>query len=153
MRSYIVRKILPDGSVKITYEGTLRDRTEDLISIDTGWSREPLDLGYVLFEPEDRWVETFFFDRWYNVFRISSSDGTLKGHYINISKPPIVTEDRIDWEDLAIDLWVRPDGTHIVVDMDEFEDLQIEEETRNSALKALNEAIGFIESGLDTLLN
>jgi predicted RNA-binding protein associated with RNAse of E/G family len=147
MGSFIIRKILPGGRIKIAYEGTLREITEEYISIDTGWSREPLDLGYVMFDPDDRWIETFFFDRWYNIFRISSKEGDLKGFYINITKPPVVGENTIDWEDLAIDLWVRPDGSYIILDVDEFEDLDIDNETREEALKVLSKLKDMIQSG------
>lgn len=150
--NYTIRKLLPDGSIKIQYEGVLREKTEDHISIDTGWSREPLDLGYVLFEPDDKWVETFFFDRWYNIFRIADDRGSLKGFYINISKPPVIRDRVIDWEDLAIDIWVRTDGTHIILDEDEFEDLDIEERTRSRALEALENLKKLVGKGDTSLL-
>lgn len=135
-----VQKLLPDGSVKIEYTGTIRESNEEYISIDTGWSREPLDLGYVLFEPDDRWIETFYRSRWYNVFRIAGKDGDLKGFYINITKPPMIGEGIIQWLDLAIDIWVRPDGSFLVLDMDEFKELDLSEEDRVTALGALEEA-------------
>ena len=145
MEHFKVRKILPDGSVKIEYTGTLRDRSNEHISIDTGWSREPMDLGYVLLETDDRWLETFFFDRWFNIFRISAKDGTLKGFYMNISKPPVIEGNELDWEDLAIDIWVRPDGTYLILDMDEFHELEIDDRTGKRALEALENAKKFVE--------
>ena len=145
MRSFRIRKILPDGSIKIEYQGTLREITDDFISIDTGWSREPLYLGYVLFEPDDKWIETFFFKRWYNIFRIASGKGELKGFYINITKPPVIGQDTIDWEDLAIDLWVRPDGSYLVLDEDEFEELDLALEIKEKAIKTLEEVKTMIE--------
>ena len=151
MRKFRVRKILVDGTVKIEYTGTLRERTEDLISIDTGWSREPLDLGYVLFEPDDVWVETFYLNEWYNIFRISSGDGTLKGFYFNITRPPMIEGDLIRWEDLAIDIWVRPDGSYLILDEDEFEELEIDAETREMALKALMKVKDLLGLGVGEL--
>ncbi len=90
-----------------------------------------------MFEPDDKWIETFYFDKWYNIFRIASGKGELKGFYINITKPPIIGSDTIDWEDLAIDIWVRPDGSYLVLDEDEFEDLVIDQNIRIGALEAL----------------
>lgn len=145
MELFRVRKVLPDGSVKIEYKGTLRNRSSEHISIDTGWSREPLDLDYVLLETEDRWIETFYLDRWYNIFRIASGEGDLKGFYLNISKPPVIEGNLISWEDLAIDIWVRPDGTYIILDMDEFEELEIDDGTRKRALEGLENAKEFVE--------
>ena len=141
-----VRKLDPDGRLKIEYCGTVRERSSELISIDTGWSRERLDLGYVVFEPEDVWVETFFFRRYYNIFRIADNLGRLKGFYCNISKPPIIVEDTLTWHDLAIDVWVRPDGSHIVLDMDEFEEKVRDTAIRASALDALEDLQSLIAS-------
>lgn len=154
MDRFRVRKRLPDGTIKIEYRGTLRQRTDEFISIDTGWSREPLDLGYVLFEPEDKWIETFYLHRWYNLFRISSSDGILKGLYINITRPPEIMDDTIIWEDLALDIWVKPDGSYLVLDEDEFEDLDIDDDTRSKAMESLDEvisAIGNIDGPVDEI--
>lgn len=146
MKEIRVRKINPDGSVKIEYRGTVREDTSELISIDTGWSREELDLGYVVFKPEDRWIETFYRDGWYNVFRIGDAEGNLKGFYMNVTKPPRIEDGFIDWEDLALDIWVRPDGSYIILDEDEFHDLDLDGDTREKAMIALNEMIGMIRN-------
>lgn len=141
-----VRKIDPEGKLKIEYAGTIRERTDDLISLDTGWSREPLDLGYVLFEPEDIWVETFYFHRYYNIFRIADRYGKLKGHYCNISEPPHLQGDVLTWHDLAIDVWVKPDGSYLVLDLDEFDEKVIEPNLRDRAMAALNDLRSLIEA-------
>ena len=142
-----VQKINRDGSVKIEYTGTLRERTDEFISIDTGWSREPLDLGYVLFEQDDIWVETFYFQRCFNIFRIGDSGGFLKGFYANVTLPPEVSEGLIRWKDLAIDIWVRPDGSFLVLDEDEFEEMGPTEEERRIARRAVKEIIGMLGRG------
>lgn len=151
MKLFTIRKILPDGSLKIEYTGSLRERNRDYISIDTGWSRDPLDLGYVVFERDDRWVETFYFDRWYNVFRISDRSGKLKGIYINVTKPPLIEDGVIEWVDLAIDIWIRPDGSYLVLDEDEFEKLDIDGHTRQMGLSALEEVKEIMSSGKDAI--
>ncbi|MFW3146683.1 MAG: DUF402 domain-containing protein [Thermoplasmatota archaeon] len=140
-----VQKLLPDGSLKIEYSGNVRESNEEYISIDTGWSREPLDLGYVLFQPDDRWVETFYRKRWYNIFRIADRNGELKGFYINITKPPVIGDEIIQWFDLAIDIWVRTDTSYLVLDMDEFGDLELSESDREKALEALEDAKKMVE--------
>lgn len=141
-----IRKLDPDGHLKIEYRGRVRDRSDEVISIDTGWSREPLDLGYVLFEPDDIWIETFYFHKDYNIFRISDKDGKLKGHYCNVSEPPAIEGDVLTWHDLAIDIWVRPDGSYLVLDLDEFDEKVIDPNLRDRVLVALNELKLLIES-------
>jgi hypothetical protein len=135
----------PEGKLKIEYPGTIRERTHDMISIDTGWSREPLDLGYVRFEPDDIWVETFYFHRYFNIFRIADRDGNLKGFYCNMSEPPVIEGDVLTWHDLAIDVWVRPDGSYLVLDMDEFEEKVLDPTIRTRSLNALEELRSIIE--------
>ncbi len=99
-----VPKLGPEGTPKIEYSGAIRERDERSISIDTGWSREELELGYVTFKPDDRWVETFYLDRWYNIFRIAGADGRLKGFYCNLSRPPVLGNGVLTWQDMAIDV-------------------------------------------------
>jgi len=136
---------MPDGTVKIEYSGTLRKRTDEHLSIDTGWSREPLDLGYVIFEPDDVWVETFYFDRWFNIFRIADREGNLKGFYANVTYPPDISDGLIKWQDLAIDIWIRPDGSHIILDEDEFEEMHPAPEIRRMADIAVKEVLRMLD--------
>ena len=140
-----VQKINPDGSVKIEYTGTLRERTEEYLSIDTGWSRERLDLGYVLFERDDVWVETFYFHKWFNIFRIADKGGSLKGFYANVTNPPEISDGLIRWRDLALDIWIRPDGGHIILDEDEFEEMGPTRNERKMADIAVKEVLRMLQ--------
>ena len=146
MEEIRIRKINLDGSIKIEYRGTIREDTPEYISVDTGWSREELDLGYVIFKPEDRWIETFYRDRWYNIFRIGDGEGNLKGFYLNVTRPPKIEDGFIDWEDLALDIWVHPDGSYLVLDEDEFEDLDLKADEKEKAMLALMEMIEMIRN-------
>ncbi|MEA3557819.1 MAG: DUF402 domain-containing protein [Candidatus Thermoplasmatota archaeon] len=143
-KEFKVQKLLHDGSVKIEYTGTLRERTKEYISIDTGWSREPLDLGYVLFEPDDIWIETFYLHKNFNIFRIGDRNRELKGFYCNVTYPPEMEDDLIRWRDLAVDIWIRPDGSYLVLDEDEFEELGPTEEQRRIVRDARNEIINML---------
>jgi predicted RNA-binding protein associated with RNAse of E/G family len=96
-----------------------------------------MDLGFVVLEPDDRWTETFCSDRWYNIFEIRASDGRLKGWYCNVTRPARITEDDVAAEDLALDLWVEPDGTMQVLDEGEFALLDLLPEEREAAQEAL----------------
>jgi predicted RNA-binding protein associated with RNAse of E/G family len=48
-------------------------------------------------------------------------------------------EDVIAYVDLALDLWVAPDGTQTVLDEDEFAALDLDAETKSRAQAALVE--------------
>lgn len=96
-----------------------------------------MDLGYVLLEPGDRWTEYFYTDRWYNVFEIHAADDSLKGWYCNITRPARITAREVVAEDLALDLWVAPDGETRLLDEDEFAALSLSPAEREAAQNAL----------------
>ena len=89
----------------------------------------------------DRFIETFYLDRWYNILEIHDrEDDQLKGWYCNIGKPAMKEAgNEISYVDLALDLWVAPDGTQTVLDEDEFNALDLDAETRSKARAALAE--------------
>jgi hypothetical protein len=88
----------------------------------------------------DRFVESFYTDRWYNVFAVYDVEtATFKGWYCNIARPAAIAPGGLTCEDLALDLLVFPDGRSIVLDVDEFEALSLTGEEQQHALSALEE--------------
>ncbi len=139
MGSITVRKLDHVGSEVFAYPGQVVQRSDSAVVLRTAWDRAPRDLGYVVLEPNDRWTEYFYTDRWYNIFRICTSDGHLKGWYCNITRPARISAEEVSAEDLALDLWVAPDGDMRVLDEDEFAALPLSAEERAVALSALAE--------------
>ena len=90
---------------------------------------------------QDRFVEIYYTDRWYNIFEVHDrEDDQVKGFYCNIGYPAVFEfGSRISSIDLALDLWVTPDGTQVVLDEDEFSALALDAETRRQARAALKE--------------
>ena len=103
------------------------------------WRGDALDLGFVRFEFGDRFTEHFYADRWYNIFEIRSVQGRLKGWYCNIARPASIDENEVAARDLALDLWVAPDGAMTTLDEDEFAELSLTPAEREAARAALNE--------------
>ncbi len=87
------------------------------------WTRDkPMFLGYTVFEPGDRFVETYYHGRWYSIWQVlSHRTGRTKGWYVNICRPVEVSEQRIDFIDMELDLFVFPDGRYVVLDEDDLE--------------------------------
>jgi len=139
MKPFISRKLDHAGRQVIAYPGRVLRRDDRAIVLRTGWDRPPMDLGYVVLEPGDRWTEYFYTDRWYNIFEIRASDGRLKGWYCNVTRPACIGADEVAAEDLALDLWVAPDGETRVLDEDEFAALPLPPAEREAAQKALAE--------------
>lgn len=134
---WIVRKLDHRGQEVISYPARLLFQTPDALLMRALWDRPPMALEYVRLEPGDLWLETFYADRWYNVFEIRAPDGRLKGRYCNITRPARIRPGEIGAEDLALDLWVDPDGRTRLLDEDEFARLPLRPEEREAAWQAL----------------
>lgn len=139
MDQVTVCKLDHNGSEVISYPGRVLKRAEDAVVLRTSWDRGPMDLGFVTLEPEDRWTEYFYSDRWYNIFEIRTGNGRLKGWYCNITRPAHIGEETVTAEDLALDLWVAPDRSTKVLDADEFAELPLAPNERRAARQALAE--------------
>ena len=125
-----------------SYTGEVIERTPECILLEARFNRDTLDLGYAIFERNDRFVERFYADRWYNIFEIHAvADDHLKGWYCNIVQPATFTTDTIEQVDLALDLWINPDGSYQVLDQLEFDDLPLDSITRQHARRAVSEVI------------
>jgi predicted RNA-binding protein associated with RNAse of E/G family len=147
MDQVTVRKLDHTGREVISYPGDVLERRSDVIVLRTVWDRGSLDLGFVVFEPEDRWTETFYSHRWYNIFEIRASNGRLKGWYCNVTRPARIVADEVAAEDLALDLWVEPDGSMQVLDEDEFAELDLLPREREAAMEALRQLREMVARG------
>jgi len=94
----------------------------------------------VMLKKGDRFVETYYTDRWYNIFEVyDRDDGKLKGWYCNVGRPAVLTDGAVAYVDLALDLWVSADGKQTVLDEGEFEELALGDPEREKAFTALAE--------------
>ncbi|HLO28113.1 MAG TPA: DUF402 domain-containing protein [Anaerolineales bacterium] len=135
-----VQKKNPEGKVTYEYEGVLISQDEHSLTLEALFDRADLPFMDVVFETGDRFVETYYTDRWYNIFAIHDHrNGKAKGWYCNIGKPAEIEDGVVSYVDLALDLWVSADGKQTVLDEDEFEELDLNEELRAEALKGLDE--------------
>jgi protein associated with RNAse G/E len=138
-----------DGSEVIRYTGKLLHRDEHAIVLEAIFERQAVKVADTVFRAGDRFVETYFTDRWYNIFEVHArEDDHLKGWYCNIGKPALMeSESVISYVDLALDLWVAPDGTHTILDKTEFTALKLDQDTSSRALAGLAELIMLFEHG------
>lgn len=128
------------GHEVLSYEGTLIERGEKFVCIQAKFGGATRDLGYVVFKYGDHFTEWFYSDRWYNVFRVQDVDsGALKGWYCNITRPAEITENSVAADDLALDVFISPDGETLVLDEDEFMQLSLPDDERQQARAAVVE--------------
>jgi predicted RNA-binding protein associated with RNAse of E/G family len=123
------------------YDGVLLRRGRGAIILEAHFDRLDTPVVDAILRRGDRFLETYYTHRWYNIFEIHDrEDDRLKGWYCNIGKPAVwEAEGRISYVDLALDLWVSPNGTQTVLDEDEFAALALDAGTRSRARAVLEE--------------
>ncbi len=129
------------GEVTWQYSGLILERGQNFVRLEARFNRDDLPFMGVIFKHNDRFVETFYTNRWYNIFEIHDrDDDQVKGWYCNLGHPAIWdAPDTISYVDLALDLWVATDGKQTVLDEDEFEALGLDEAIRMQVLDGLAE--------------
>lgn len=128
------------------YSGVVESRTEHSIVLEAYFNRDDRATHYHTFKRGDRFVEWFYDDRWYNIFRLHHRDSdALEGWYCNVTRPAEFRGDAIYADDLALDVMVYPDGRTLILDEDEFATLDIDAETRQAALKGLADLLTLVQ--------
>jgi len=137
----------PCGQAKLQYQGEIVESHPDKIIIQATWAHPPRDLGYVQFEPGDCFTEYFYTNRWFNIFDISSANGTRKGWYCNVAEPAIIFDHCVEQIDLILDVWVSPDGKPLILDEDEFvADSTLSDEQRERAQQGLQAILQLLKT-------
>jgi len=120
------------------YEARVLLKKSNLVLLAALFNRDDTMLGEIVIRRNDRFLEYFFSDRWYNIFEIrDQKDDTLKGWYCDICEPALISENLISYRDLSLDLWVNPDGKMVVFDEDEFNQMVLNDNLRQKALESL----------------
>jgi len=126
------------GEITWKYDGRVLHRDDNSITLEAYFNRPDTPFMDIVLKENDRFVETFYNNHWYNIFEIHDRDnGELKGWYCNISFPAVFADGIVSYVDLALDLWVSENGEQTVLDEDEFEELNLNDELRANALSGL----------------
>jgi predicted RNA-binding protein associated with RNAse of E/G family len=148
-----IHKLDEKGNELWAYKAIQREQDDTRITLEAHFDRDAVDIAGLQFRRGDRFVETFYFDRWYNIFAIYQKEtNNFKGWYCNITRPAWLEGDHLYAEDLALDLVVLPDRRMTVVDRAEFEALTIPAIDRTKALKALDDLIDFAQKAVDPFI-
>ncbi|MEX0788250.1 MAG: DUF402 domain-containing protein [Anaerolineales bacterium] len=143
-----VHKLDAHGREVFRYPARLFQAAADRIVLEAEYGREAVDVGGLRMEPGDRFVETFYFDRWYNVFAVYAGAGRqLRGWYANVTRPARLQGSEVYAEDLALDLAVTPERSWMVLDREEFDALEIPSADRERAERALAELVDLVTTG------
>ncbi|NOR90688.1 MAG: DUF402 domain-containing protein [Anaerolineales bacterium] len=135
-----VHKLNEQGVEVFRYSGNLVEERGTSLTLEARFDRSDVQFFELTFREGDRFIETYYTDRWFNIFEIhDAADDHLKGWYCNITRPARIEQGHIYAEDLALDLLVTSDGRLRVLDEDEFEEIDLGESDRKNALLALEE--------------
>ncbi|MBI9045620.1 MAG: DUF402 domain-containing protein [Anaerolineaceae bacterium] len=153
MKSIFVIKLNMREEEVWRYPGEVIFEDSNEILIEAYLNRDDLMSHGIFLNRGDLFLEKYFIQKYYNIYEIyDHATGKLKNWYCNICKPASVKNGSISYIDLALDLMVFPDGRQLVLDEDEFEEADLDNETRLYALEALEELKKiFRESCVDLL--
>ena len=133
-----VHKLDDRGREVWRYSGTVVRRDDSSVMLVALFDRDDVEFHGLHIQRGDRFIETFYRDRWYNIFAIYDGDNNrLKGWYCNITRPANIEEEHVYAEDLALDLIVLPNGSMHVLDEDEFAQLELHPDEHANALRTL----------------
>lgn len=122
------------------YSGRVLARGATWVVLEAHFNRPDVQTAYHTFRQGDRFVERFYSNRWYNIFTMyDADDDRLKGWYCNITRPAQIADTTVMADDLALDVFVTPEGAITVLDEDEFAALPLNEQTRAGARRALDD--------------
>lgn len=129
------------------YEGRVLARGEAWVRLEAFFNRPDVATDYHTFRQGDRFIEWFYSDRWYSVFEMHDADDDhLTGWYCNISRPAVLEQETVSADDLALDVFIAPDGTITVLDEDEFAALPLDDEERARARHAVADIARRVEA-------
>ncbi|MDK2979904.1 MAG: uncharacterized protein PWQ55_251 [Chloroflexota bacterium] len=122
------------------YPGKLIAQSARGYLFEAHFNRSDLDFNGMLLKANDLFLELYLLDKYFNIYQIYDRDThELKGWYCNVTKPVVVVDGFIRYDDLALDLLVFPDGRQLVLDEDEFAELDLTEELQTQARAGLRE--------------
>ena len=139
-----------DGSRHRTWPARLAKKEGSLLVLDATF-QEDIDhelLGRI--STGTLSTEYYWLDRWYNVFRFSEPDRSLKSFYCNVNVPPEFDGQVLSYVDLDIDVLVNPDLSYRILDLDDFEENAVRyaypTEIQDSAHRAVDELLTLIKA-------
>ena len=141
-----VVKLDPQGRETWRYQGNLLEQQPDRLVLEAYFDRPDREFHGIWLRTGDRFIETYYTERWYNIFEIHAvEDDRLRGWYCNVASPAQINGDTLSYMDLALDLLVYPDHRQLVLDEDEFAGLEISEHQKQQARSALLELQNYFQ--------
>ena len=117
------------------------------------FNREDLNFNGVPLRKGDVFLELYPIGEWFNIYEIHDRDTILiKAWYCNVTRPVKIIDGAVFYDDLALDLLAYPDGRYVILDEDEFAEMDLSDEEASSARKGLEKLITIFSSMQFTML-
>lgn len=140
MSVFTVIKCDHTGREVLRYTGTRLAGGPEWVCVRALFQFADRDLGYVTLHQGDIFTEWFYTDRWYNVFRVEDGrHGHLKGWYCNLTRPARLLPAAVAADDLALDVFVRPDRSLLLLDEAEYAALHLPPHEQQAVAAALTD--------------
>lgn len=78
-----------------------------------------ISVSKVKLKPYDITIAYYWQKKPYVLYRWFSHDGSFKADYFNVADSIRITEGKVEWRDLELDVLFYPDGSHEILDADE----------------------------------
>ena len=122
-------------------------REQNHLVIEAYFDRDDIEFHGLWLCKGDRFIETYFFDRWYNIFEIHDQQNDhTKGWYCNISSPIKEVDGLLVYRDYALDLIVFPDGKQVLLDEDEYNELDLSKKEIDTIQSALTDLQAYFKN-------
>ena len=122
------------------YSAIVLEAKSTFVIVSATFNRPSDQVGGLYLEKGDRFIELYTSQHWYNIYEVHAGDTSeIKGWYCNVACPARSADHSIIYIDLALDLVITKGGIQQVMDMDEFNTLDLNPVMRTKALAALNE--------------
>ena len=122
------------------YDGKIIEQTASALLLEAKFNRSDLIFNGVFLREGDRFLELYPIGKWFNVYELHDKDNDeIKGWYCNITRPVRFDDEKISYDDLALDLLVYPDRKILVLDEDEFRSLSLNPIETLNAKKGLEQ--------------
>lgn len=127
------------------YSGEVLFRDPEKVVVQARFTKADFIFNGMLLKKDDYFVEAYYRKKWYNIFEIyDRDDDHLKGWYCNVTRPADIARWKISYQDLALDVFVHFGGESMLLDQDEFKELNLQAPDQEKAWSAVRELQGLL---------
>ena len=130
MNTVTIHHLRPGKPEEIFNEGFVSDNHNSLVTSTQltkeqtrSFSERLISRGFI--QPDERihFVEKFYsYNESFNLLVFRDLNRKVLGYYSDIAMPITKVDDGYEIVDLFLDIWLKPDGTLLELDLDEFQD-------------------------------